>query len=132
MKHPKRFGWIAAALADKGFQQADLARGWEVDDAVVTRFISTGKPGLTPERLIVLSRMLGMNYNELMVRMYENVGPRRVLPKARFAGTATPTKPNTVETLMVEIHERVAALRKLLPKGVRATFNIDYGDGSNK
>jgi hypothetical protein len=47
----KKYGWLVTALADREHTQRDLATAWEVDDAVVSRFIATGKPKATAERI---------------------------------------------------------------------------------
>jgi len=67
---PKRHRWLLGALIDAGFSQRDVAKAWHVDDAVVSRFIATGKPDLTPERQMLLSQMLGMTNDTLLANLY--------------------------------------------------------------
>jgi len=43
----KNFWWLATALAERGHNQRDLTTAWKVDDAVVSRFIGTGRPKAT-------------------------------------------------------------------------------------
>jgi hypothetical protein len=80
---PKRHGWLTEALQDAGYSQHDLALAWKVDDAVVSRFISSGKPDLTPERQMLLSQILGLTNDELLNKLYGDTAFKRVLPLTR-------------------------------------------------
>lgn len=57
-------------MADADYTQRDLAQAWNINDAVVSRFISTGKPDLTPERQMILAQMLGLTNDQLLNRLY--------------------------------------------------------------
>jgi hypothetical protein len=136
VKPHKRFGWLVTALSDRGHMQKDLAKEWGVDDAVVTRFISTGKPDLTPERQIALAGMLGMDHNELIARMYEGVAPRAVKKQdGEKLHQPVPAKPNIVprsgdvNQTLTDIQRGVKLLREMLPNA-KITFKIDVdGEG---
>jgi plasmid maintenance system antidote protein VapI len=39
-----RHRWLRDELMDKNLKQRDVARAWDVDDAVVSRFIKHGEP----------------------------------------------------------------------------------------
>ena len=120
----KRHGWLAAALADKGYGQKDLARDWKVDDAVVSRFISSGKPDLTPERQMILSSILGLTNDQLLARLYGDTSVRRVV-----ARTATPSynaNSGGIEQAHAEIKRAVERLRELMPDAT-VTVTITYG-----
>lgn len=102
-----RHGWLRSALADKGHTQHDVAIAWGCDDAVVSRFINSGTPELTYERMVALSRMLGIDMNELDLRLREGVEPRK---RARFQSEATPR-----EQVLAELKSAVERARQLLP-----------------
>lgn len=115
--------WLARALADKKYQQRDLAKAWEVDDAVVTRFLATGKPDLTPERQIKLIQMLGISHDELMKRMF---GGAKAQPKRpEMLGV---TNSGSLEGAIREVRSGIERLKRMLP-GARIVFRIDYSDG---
>jgi hypothetical protein len=80
MVERKRHGWLVGALQDAGYQQRDLARAWKVDDAVVSRFITSGKPDLTPERQMMLAQMLGITNDQLLSKLYGDIPVRRIIP----------------------------------------------------
>jgi hypothetical protein len=122
----KLHGWLVGALADRGYQQRDLAKAWKVDDAVVSRFISSGKPDLTPERQMLLAQMLGMSNDQLLARLYGEMPARRVIPlhpqPQPLRPAVAPTKSDTVEA---EIHRCVERLQQLLP-GATISIHITY------
>jgi hypothetical protein len=135
MKPRKHFGWLVTALSDRGHLQKDLAKEWGVDGAVVTRFISTGKPDLTPERQIALARMLGMDHNELIARMYEGVAPRAVKKQdSNKSPQPAPAKPHIVprsgdvNQTLSDIQRGVKLLLEMLPNA-KITFKIDVNGG---
>jgi hypothetical protein len=61
--------WIRAALADRGLQAKDLAKGWGVTDAVASRFINEGDPELTWDRAVLLARLLDLDLNQLHAKL---------------------------------------------------------------
>lgn len=127
MVKSKRHAWLVRALMDQGHTQRDLAKEWGIDDAVVTRFIATGKPDLTIERQQVLSRMLGLDHNELILRLTEGLAPRVKRPSAISKGAPPPPRDNgrilppqaapgsELERLMNELREAAERLRHYLP-----------------
>jgi hypothetical protein len=134
MRTHRRFGWLVTALSDRGHMQKDLAKAWGIDDAVVTRFINTGKPDLTPERQIALARMLGLDHNELIARMYEGVAPRAAVKKPGGGnGTAAPTPTPTptpargagdINQTLSDVQRGVKLLKQMMPSA-KITFTID-------
>lgn len=104
-------GWLKAALADKGHTQHDVAIAWGCDDAVVSRFINTGTPELTYERMVVLSRMLGIDMNELDLRLREGVEPRK---RTRFPNEVSHPQGGRQQVL-AELKVAVERARQLLP-----------------
>jgi hypothetical protein len=147
----KMHGWLVGALADQGYQQRDLAKAWKVDDAVVSRFISSGKPDLTPQRQMLLSQMLGMTNDQLLARLYGGVKMPGVLPLRPApvpvpgpapAPAPAPAPPRLVETppatpnnhsgatVDVVIRRAVERLEQLLGPGVRVSIHIDFNKRS--
>ncbi|OLB79028.1 MAG: hypothetical protein AUI16_02175 [Alphaproteobacteria bacterium 13_2_20CM_2_64_7] len=138
----KRHGWLVGALDDAGYQQRDLAKAWKVDDAVVSRFISSGKPDLTPERQMILSQMLGMTNDQLLARLYGGISvpgvialrprpqpvpeaPPLAAPPVQVTQAPAPQRPNHV-TVDVVIRRCVERLEELLGPGVRVSIHIDF------
>jgi hypothetical protein len=127
----KRHGWLVGALDDAGYQQRDLAKAWRVDDAVVSRFISTGKPDLTPERQMMLSQMLGMTNDQLLARLYGDVPVPGVIPLHPQSGphreqTSPPlTRSSNPDAIEAEIRRAVGRLEELLP-GATISIHITY------
>jgi hypothetical protein len=119
-------GWLVGALADKGYQQRDLARAWKVDDAVASRFINSGKPDLTPHRQMILAQMLGLSNDQLLAKLYGDNPMPRVIPLRVEAEAAT----NSEQPLAVqaEMRRAVERLETLLP-GANVTINISYRRG---
>jgi hypothetical protein len=125
----KKYWWLATALAERGHTQRDLATAWKVDDAVVSRFIGTGKPKATPERIHVLAQMLSMNSGELIARLVEGIPPRSLFEKTSIlAGEENSSSPpQSVEAALDEAKKAVKRLRELMPDA-RIHFSIDYSD----
>jgi len=133
---PKRHRWLLGALINAGLSQRDVAKAWHVDDAVVSRFIATGKPDLAPERQMLLSQMLGMTNDTLLANLYGgglqfHERPRGVIPLPRLVaeGNEPPSTPiiktSSTETLQKQIQQCVDRLQQLLP-GVTVTINLTY------
>jgi hypothetical protein len=122
----KKHGWLTRALADEGYQQHDLARAWQVDDAVVSRFISSGKPDLTPERQMILSQILGLTNDQLLVRLYGDVPLSKVIPP-RARGASPSSNPNSggIEQAHAELKRAIERLRELMPDAT-VTVTITY------
>jgi hypothetical protein len=122
----KSFEWLRTALAVEGHRQKDLAEAWGVDDAVVSRFISTGEPELTWHRGNILARMVNMSLNELEARLAENIPPRSAGPsRANSHASAAPDGGNRVQNILDELSDCVERARKALPQAhisVRITF----------
>ena len=135
MAKKKMHGWLIAALADAGYQQRDLAKAWHVDDAVVSRFISSGKPDLTPERQMTLSQMLGMTNDQLLGRLYGGVSvpgviqlrPAPVPVPAPLPVLHGPPRSNGDSAFEATrcIERCTQQLEALLP-GARVTVNIEF------
>jgi len=133
---PKRHRWLLGALIDAGFSQRDVAKAWHVDDAVVSRFIATGKPDLTPERQMMLSQMLGLTNDQLLGHLYGgglsfSERPRGVIPPPRLVVEGNDTSPPpriTDEALQKQLQQCVDRLQRLLP-GVTVTINLTYPKG---
>ena len=125
----KKYWWLASALAERGHTQRDLAAAWKVDDAVVSRFIGTGKPKATAERIHVLAQMLSINSGELIARLVEGIPPRSQFDKipisVREENSSLP--PQSVEAALDEAKKAVQRLRQLMPDA-RIHFSIDYSD----
>lgn len=132
----KRHGWLVGALQDANYQQRDLAKAWGVDDAVVSRFISSGKPDLTPERQMLLAQMLGMTNDQLLTRLFGDVSFRRVIPlrptpePQQAPAPASihqdgPSLEHAVDRVQAEIGRAVRRLQELLP-GATVTINISH------
>lgn len=125
----RKHGWLVGALADKGLKQSDLAHEWGVDDAVVSRYISTGKPDLTPERQMILAQILSIDHNELMARLYEGLAPRRVIPRQLrppTSPTATALAPSGAEAAWAEVRRAADHLQAALPDAA-VVLKITYG-----
>lgn len=66
MKH----AWVSEALKARGFSQRDLAQRWEVSEGAVSRWMSgQERQDLPLSRAMSLSRMLGMDLEELAARL---------------------------------------------------------------
>jgi len=135
-------GWLVGALADRGYQQRDLAKAWRVDDAVVSRFISSGKPDLTPERQMLLSQMLGMTNDQLLTRLYGEVPISGVIqlrpPPAPVSGPLPTLSPqqqqeaHNATSVDVVIRRAVERLEELLGPGVRVSIHIDFNKRNDR
>jgi predicted transcriptional regulator len=125
----RKYWWLVPALAERGHTQRDVANAWKVDDATVSRFISTGKPKATLERFRILAQMLGMSNDELMARLVEDVPPRHVASRSAAGARAEKSKPppNSVEAALDDAKKAVQRLRELMPDA-RIHFSIDYSD----
>jgi hypothetical protein len=130
----KMHGWLVGALADRGYQQRDLAKAWRVDDAVVSRFISSGKPDLTPERQMILSQMLGMTNDQLLARLYGEISVPRVVPLRPLPvpAPAAPSREQNHAAVDVVIRHAVERLEELLGPGVRVSIHIDFNKRSER
>src|SRR5262245_49492335 len=120
----KVHGWLSGALNDVGYQQQDLAKAWGVDDAVVSRFINSGKPDLTPQRQMILSQILGLTNDQLLNRLYGDGVPLsdRVLSKL-----SPPTVSNggSLEQAHAELKRAIERLQELMPDAT-VTVTITY------
>jgi hypothetical protein len=123
----KRHGWLTGALQDAGYSQHDLAQAWKVDDAVVSRFISTGKPDLTPERQMMLSKILGLTNDQLLVRLYGDgttLPARVVRPPGRGSAPST-LNGGGIEEAHAELKRAIEHLQELMPHAT-VTVTITY------
>jgi len=131
----KRHGWLVGALDDAGYQQRDLAKAWRIDDAVVSRFISTGKPDLTPERQMLLAQMLGMTNDQLLAKLYGEMSLPGVI-QLRVPQPVTPPASQPPEqnhaTVDVVIRRCVERLEELLGPDVRVSIHIDFNKRSER
>jgi hypothetical protein len=122
----KRHGWLVGALDDHGFQQRDLARAWKVDDAVVSRFINSGKPDLTPQRQMLLAQMLGMTNDQLLSRLYGDASlPRIIASPARGSAPSSNPHRGGIEQAHAEVRRAIERLQELMPDAT-VTVTITY------
>jgi hypothetical protein len=131
----KRHGWLTGALDDAGYSQHDLALAWKVDDAVVSRFISSGKPDLTPERQMMLSKILGLTNDQLLVKLYGDATVRRALPLTRQQQrdqqspqalvTVRQLDGGGIEEAHAELNRAIERLQQLMPHAT-VTVTITY------
>jgi len=124
----KSYEWLRSALILKGHRQKDLAEAWGVDDAVVSRFISSGEPELTWDRGNILGRMLDMPLAELQARLAENIPPRSARPsRANSHASAAPDGGNRVQNILDELSDCVERARKALPRA-HISVSITFGE----
>jgi hypothetical protein len=122
----KRHGWLVGALADAGYQQRDLARAWKVDDAVVSRFISTGKPDLTPERQMMLAQMLGLTNDQLLAKLYGGISVTGLMQlRARGSAPSSNSNGGGIEQAHAELKRAIEHLQELMPDAT-VTVTITY------
>src|SRR5262245_35684931 len=121
----KKHGWLVGALADRGYQQRDLAKAWRVDDAVVSRFISSGKPDLTPERQMILSQILGLTNDQLLARLYGDVPLPRIIAAPAGAPSSSTGNSGGIEQAHAELKRAVQRLQELMPDAT-VTVSITY------
>lgn len=80
MANKKVHEWVVRALQEQGYNQADLTREWgkhenrALDDAVTSRWITTGAPKITVSRVLVLAQMLKTTTDVIMSRVAEAEG----------------------------------------------------------
>jgi len=133
---PKLHAWLVGALMDAGYQQRDLAKAWKVDDAVVSRFISVGKPDLTPQRQMVLAQMLKITNDALLAKLYGEdrlPAPRGVtsLPRVVVTRDEDGGEEPLPGPVQIEMRRAVERLERLLP-GAVVTINITYTSGGGR
>lgn len=121
--------WIRDALIDRGKTQRDLAEAWDVDDAVVSRFLNHGVPKLDFDRMETLSTLLEMDFNELRLRVQEGLAPQRH-PAQSKPPAHQPKAPDfakdPISTVLQDVRAAVGRLQLALPEAqVRVT--ICYG-----
>ena len=136
----RRHGWLVEALETVGYHQHDLASAWKVDDAVVSRFITSDKPDLTPQRLMLLSQILGISNDELLQRLYgDEPMPRIIKPPVPrqepvvqnvvHLPTSTNNAPSGEEdNPHLAVTDCIEQLKKCFP-GANIKINISYGKG---
>lgn len=62
--------WVKEALAQRGRTQRELAQAWSVSEGAVSRWMSgTERQDIPMSRAVTLSRMLGMDLEELAKRL---------------------------------------------------------------
>jgi hypothetical protein len=142
----KMHGWLVGALADRGYQQRDLAKAWRVDDAVVSRFIATGKPDLTPERQMLLSKMLGMTNDQLLARLYGEMPLPKIIqlrppPVPVSAPMPAPASRREEQQQQLKthrddavdaVHRAIEHLEALLGPTARVSIHIDFNKRSER
>jgi hypothetical protein len=122
----KRHGWLTGALQDAGYSQHDLALAWKVDDAVVSRFISSGKPDLTPERQMMLSKILGLTNDQLLNGLYGDGPKPRIIPlRERGATPSSNSSGGGIEEAHAELKRAIEHLQELMPHAT-VTVTITY------
>jgi len=119
----KKHGWLVGALADNGYQQRDLAQAWKVDDAVVSRFISSGKPDLTPQRQMLLAQMLRMTNDQLLSRLYGEM--RAIPPRPQQHEHAAA---DDLAAALVNARRAVQRVQELLPDA-KVHFSVVLNNG---
>jgi transcriptional regulator with XRE-family HTH domain len=66
---PRIHQWLQDLLYDKHITQRQIAEDWNVNEAAVSRFIKTGSPRLTTERLEQLAARVGMAPDDVRARL---------------------------------------------------------------
>lgn len=117
----RKHEWLRQVLMDTGHTQKDLAKAWDVTDAVVSRFLATGDPEPGVERLRVLGRMVGMEMNELLVRLSEGLAPPRRDPTVALVAH---NKPKTSLAVDDAIADLKAAVERARAAGVEVSVHI--------
>jgi hypothetical protein len=118
----RKHEWLRQVLMDTGHTQKDLAKAWDVTDAVVSRFLATGDPEPGVERLRILGRMIGMEMNELLVRLSEGLAPPpRPSPVANAPGKPKPRTSLAVDDAIAELK---AAAERARAAGYEVSIHI--------
>jgi hypothetical protein len=102
-----------------------------VDAAVVSRFISTGKPDLTPERQMMLSKILGLTNDQLLIKLYGDATISRVIPRPA-RGPAPSSNSNgggSIEEAHAELKRAIEHVQELMP---HATVTVTSPIGDSK
>jgi plasmid maintenance system antidote protein VapI len=130
--------WLKDALIDAGLRQKDVAKIWHCGPAVISRFIQTGEPRLTYDRLVSLAKLLGMGVEELHLRISSGIAPRggavarqaarRQLEAAGVSVQRTEEPATTLDTAIRELRESANKVQRLLPPGMRVTYKIEEGE----
>lgn len=124
-----RHEWLKHALAARGFRQSDVAKEWDVDDAVVSRFIKSGEPELTWDRAQSLAKMLEMTLDEMRLRLQEGMPPRAAAARAEAAPASNGAPPAVhldSAMAMKDLHSAVnRALGTLGITGVRVVLEFN-------
>jgi len=124
MAKGERHGWLRNALADKDLKASDVARAWNVDDALVSRFIKTGNAVITLERLQTLSQMLGIDLNTLSVKLATKPIPPEVLKPPEG-------KENSIGDVLSNLRAAVdAASAHFAASGFAVHVTIEYNGGA--
>lgn len=116
-----RHAWLRGALIDRGKLQRDLAKAWDVDEAVVSRFIRTGEPEPGFERIKILAKLLGMEYSHLLMRLGDApLPPNAVVETIKAPPRARETLRRTVDgdtstNVLEELHRALARAKAALP-----------------
>lgn len=129
-------GWVKTALAEAGLMQKDLAKAWDCDVAVVSRWIKSDEPKLTHERALRLAKLLEMSADEFNTRYAEGLAPRpgavaRQVAKRQMAeieGTAPAA--DSLEQAMEDLKSAAGRVQAHLPAGMRVIYRIEQGEPS--
>lgn len=129
-----KYGWVKTALAEAGLMQKDVAKSWKCDVAVISRWIKTGVPKLSYDRMKVLAAMLDMDLNELSARLEGQTPPRvgaiaRAVAKrevpARQAPPGAKGAGGDILAALDEMKEVAARVQATLPPGLKVVFSIE-------
>lgn len=129
----KLHGWLIGALEDRGFKRSDLARAWKVDDAVVSRFVASGKPDITIDRIIVLAEMLQMPSDDLIKQLATGT-PRLTVPTKAPPPHVSPPPNDDGDTVTDALSAAQAAVKhvqELLPHA-KVHFSVVLNNGGEK
>lgn len=126
----KKHEWLKTALSIAGHTQKDLATAWAKDPAIVSRFIKTGVPKPDFDEVLILSRMIGIDVQELGLRLGENLAPKQAKALAAIdAGSVPGSSADHLRNAITDLHGAAARVRKLMPAGGTVRVTIDIGQG---
>src|SRR5215471_11758463 len=128
MAKGERYGWLRGALADKDLKAADVARAWGVDDSVLSRFIRHGTPSLTLDRMEILARMLGCDFNTLQVKFATRpVPPAALRPDSDPAPSILQVPHHPPADILAELRFAIDKARpRLAASGFKIHVNLEY------
>jgi hypothetical protein len=113
---------------DRNLKQRDIAKAWDVNDAVVSRFIRTGEPEMTLARVNSLAKVFKMDVNEVMARLEDVAKP--VPARQANSHARRPTAPAASGSVSAEdgdplanLYAAIAMIKARMP-GLKVTVTI--------